>query len=356
MNIKNLLLKAIIQGRVISRKKYRRNQNKQRLSTSDILTKEQIDSVKKYWSPFYKHVPIDDFKFYTTRTGVFSTKYIPDLIASAYIYTRLNDPLKAEFLDDKNYYDMFFHDIEQPKTILRRKEKCFLDSNYCMIDIERSINLCKLEGNVIIKASRASNGGHGISFWSYLEQSDEELREILTRHDDIVVQEVVAQHENLARLHPASLNTIRLITLNHEKIGVKCLSSMLRFGANNSKVDNCSSGGMCCGITESGRLKAVAFDILGRKEYKHLDTGVAFLDITVPSFDKIQELVLRLHDRFPEFGLLSWDIVVKKDGTPMLIEFNIDDGDVGLLQLNNGPLFGEYTDLILSEVFNKKRK
>lgn len=212
-------------------------------------------------------------------------------------------------------------------------------------------------GNLIIKVARASAGGSGISFWSP-DQSVEELKEILTKHSDIIVQEVVPQHEKLSLLHPSSLNTIRLITFNHNRLVGEniCLSSVIRFGVNNKKVDNNSAGGMNCGITESGRLKAVAFNKLGAKEYKHPNTDVVFSDVVVPSFDKMQELVLNIHDRFPEFGLLSWDIAVREDGEPILIEVNIDDADIDLHQTNNGPIFGEYTDLILSEVFQKNIK
>lgn len=51
-----------------------------------------------------------------------------------------------------------------------------------------------------------------------------------------------------------------------------------------------------------------------------------------------------------QFWLISWDIAIDKKGIPTLVEVNIRNGDFSIHQFNNGPLFGDLTDLVLNVV------
>ena len=55
----------------------------------------------------------------------------------------------------------------------------------------------------------------------------------------------------------------------------------------------------------------------------------------------------------PHFRLVSWDISVDEAGDPVLIETNLNYGELEFHQLCNGPVFGEDTRQILDEVFQK---
>ena len=50
---------------------------------------------------------------------------------------------------------------------------------------------------------------------------------------------------------------------------------------------------------------------------------------------------------------MSWDLVNGSDGDPILIEANMRKGGLEVNQFNNGPLFGDMTERVLNEVFNK---
>lgn len=56
----------------------------------------------------------------------------------------------------------------------------------------------------------------------------------------------------------------------------------------------------------------------------------------------------------PQFRLLSWDIAVDEDNSPILIEVNMYSGELDFHQLNNGPVFGCETEAVLKEVFHNK--
>lgn len=53
----------------------------------------------------------------------------------------------------------------------------------------------------------------------------------------------------------------------------------------------------------------------------------------------------------PHFRLVSWDIAVDNENNPVLVECNLKFGQLDFHQLNNGPLFGDDTEIILDEVF-----
>jgi len=56
----------------------------------------------------------------------------------------------------------------------------------------------------------------------------------------------------------------------------------------------------------------------------------------------------------PHFRLVSWDFAINEEGHPVMIEANLNLGELDFHQLNNGPVFGEDTKKILDEVFGKK--
>ncbi len=81
---------------------------------------------------------------------------------------------------------------------------------------------------------------------------------------------------------------------------------------------------------------------------EHPITRRAFAGFTVPSYAEACSLAVSLHRRLPGFGMVSWDVAIDAEGSPVLIESNLRYQEINFLQLNNGPLFGRYTDEVLS--------
>ena len=179
------------------------------------------------------------------------------------------------------------------------------------------------------------------------------IEEILMQYDkNYIVQELVKQNEDLNKIHSKSINTIRVISLlrNGEVI---ILSSVLRMGMNDSRVDNFSSGGVACGIDENGCLKKYAYNKKGEKFEEH-HPGFKFEGYEIKGYEKIIEIVKEQHKRFGHFKLISWDFAINENYEPVFIEFNLKRGSVRLHQMCNGPIFGDLTDEILEEVFKNK--
>jgi hypothetical protein len=82
---------------------------------------------------------------------------------------------------------------------------------------------------------------------------------------------------------------------------------------------------------------------------RHPDTRVKFKDKKIPSYDKVESLVKYLHRFLYNFKVVSWDVAIAANGEPVVIEYNLYNQSMDL-QCNDGPLFGKYTDYVLSGI------
>lgn len=319
-----------------------------------IGTKEEIREIKEYWKqytnsnhPFFQIM-------YSYINGEFSPKYIPYDLYIERIDKYLNNE-KFLALDNKCYYPVLFN-CKQPKMLYMCINGIYYNCDYEIISREHACRLVEKNGKAIFKPATVSGGGVGIKIWHKGDSvtPNEIMKNDFGEIQDYVCQDIQKQHENLARIHKNSLNTLRIFTLliNNK---VEILSSILRMGANGGFVDNFCGGGYACGIENNGHLKKYGYSEAGNKATQHPQAG-EFAQYVVPSFDKAKEMVKREAERFPYFRLIAWDIAIDPLGEPVLIEANFSKGSLTLAQYTNGPLFGEYTDLVLAEVFQRTHK
>lgn len=172
---------------------------------------------------------------------------------------------------------------------------------------------------------------------------------------DLVIQEGVKQSETLAKLNADSVNTLRVLSLLHSDGNCKILSTLLRMGLKGTKVDNASSGGISIGVQDDGRLNDFAYSNVGIRYYEHPTSHISFNNVIIPNFEGVKKAVKILHPKFPHFRMISWDIAMNEHNKPVLIEANFCDGELDFHQLNNGPIFGKDTEIILAEIFARKR-
>ncbi len=317
-----------------------------------VLTKDMEKEAKSFWRK-YKQVPMLYHNFYTEKNGEFHKEYIPDEIYYNYIQPYFNNYRLSKALDNKCYYHKMFKDIAQPKLVCCRINGFWYIEDK-LVQQGEVYEAVKNEKEVFIKCATDSGGGHGVKYLNCedvtLEQFKNEIKDFT---GDIAIQRGITQHEVLAKINPSSVNTIRIITLL-EKEGAKVLSVILRMGVGETKVDNSSSGGLTIGVSLDGKLKKFACADKKRLLDTHPTSNVVFDGYELPSFEKVKELVLKASFMVPHFRMVAWDVSVLEDGTPVLIEANLYDGQLDSHQIHNGPLFGEDTERILDEVFNKQ--
>lgn len=322
-------------------------------STSEkyVLTKEMETEAKAFWKK-YKSVPMIYHNFYTEKYGEFHKEYIPDEIYYNYLQPYFNNYRLSKALDNKCYYHKMFQGIPQPKLVAYRLNGFwYIDDKVAPQGTVDVFQVLTEEKEVFVKRATDCGGGHGVNYLNCEGLTLEAFEKLIQGiSGDIAVQRGITQHSALAKINPSSVNTIRLITLL-EKDGARVLSTILRMGVGETKVDNSSSGGMTIGVTADGKLKKFACANKRRLVSEHPSSKVVFEGYALPSFEQVKALVLEASYMVPHFRMVAWDVSVLEDGIPVLIEANLYDGQLDSHQIHNGPLFGEDTERILDEVF-----
>lgn len=138
-----------------------------------------------------------------------------------------------------------------------------------------------------------------------------------------ILQERIAQDPHVARLHPASINTLRLVTAMHHG-AVQLIGCAMRIGVGGRPVDNWGSGGVIVGVDLDRRClrgRGVFKPGMGGSVLQHPDTHITFEGYAVPHIDEAIRAVLRFHADLPTIHSIGWDIAMTPDG-PLVIEAN----------------------------------
>lgn len=341
-----------------SRMNYGNKAIEKKLISAVPLTSSDIEGINSFWQHYMSPIVINqliDYRYYSVFKSAIPNneqlcKYIPDTFCYLFIDDYYTNPQFSNPCDDKNLHDLYFYDINRPKTIFRKIGNVYLDGNYNVISLAEVVHRVKNHDEVVLKISQFSCGGKGVFFWNSEKDNEDVLISFLNSSNQIICQEAVKQHPLMDELNPSSVNTIRLLTLFF-KDEVHVISSAIRFGINGNRTDNINSGGLACGLDSDGRLKDVAYDICARK-FTHHPNGKLFGQYQIPNYHQCVELVTQLAKRYLSVTkMISWDIALDKDGTPLIIESNLSFNGLNFHQICNGPLFGDMTEDVLKDVF-----
>ena len=162
----------------------------------------------------------------------------------------------------------------------------------------------------------------------------------------VVLEGTVQQHPEVACLHPASVNTLRLVTVLTPD-GARPFSCILRIGCGGRRVDNTARGGLFVMVDlERGVLKGDGFfwPEHGTRTDRHPDTELVFEGRQLPFLRDAVSLACRLHEQVL-YGLhsIGWDLALSPDG-PLVLEAN-DNWEIPHAQLTGGGQRQRFTAL-----------
>jgi len=157
---------------------------------------------------------------------------------------------------------------------------------------------------------------------------------------DFIVQSRINQHEEINKLFPSTINTIRLITTNTENC-VDVICAHIKIGTKQQKIDTWDSGSIIVKVNiNEGKLEGNGYfkyvkynDGVNGIVDKHPETNTLFNDYEIPNFNEIMELISYAHGKFNKIYSIGWDIVITDKG-PIILEGNHNWGSstVQLLQ------------------------
>jgi len=324
----------------------------QRLNDDNYL-KECRYFLEKYF-PGYKNT--NWHYFYSTLNGIKDPRYIPEEIYFGYLDPLLNNYDYYLSYMDKFSFDLLIDNEYIPKTVMRITNNRFYDGTFSFMNFETAMNyLGNYKTELVIKPAINSGSGKNITI-DEAKNIVKLLREKQKyKSGSFVVQEAIRQHPLLAKFHPRSVNSLRIMTANlGEKTVV--LSSYINFGRDNQRIDNGAAGGITCGIDKIGALRKYAIDIAMNKYDKHPNSNLKFEGFKVPYFEKAVDFCIQQHKRFIRLTFISWDIAIGENDEPIFIEMNFRRQAIYGHQRLNGSLFGDYTDAVFQKYFYEKTK
>jgi len=159
--------------------------------------------------------------------------------------------------------------------------------------------------------------GKGIEIVKVDKNNVKEIYENILETKRYLVEEKATQVKELAKLHPTSINTIRIVTLKGHVV-----AGYLRIGNKNHPVDNFNSEGLVAPINlKTGVLDYVAIDKKMNIYEYHPITNVKIKGFKIPNWEKIKEFAESVAKEVPEMGYVGWDVSQNEKG-PYLIEAN----------------------------------
>ena len=286
-----------------------------------------------------------EHQYYYAKTGIFDPAFIPDSLFHTTIKTHFNNLHFAKAWKDKNYFNLLLRDVKMPETLIRNINGSFYDKDYNLVSRLEAKELLVHESEFVVKPTLETGGGKNVSKYTHASNIDQ----IFMRYQrDFIVQRVVKQHSILSAINDSSVNTIRITSLFLEN-KVHCFAPFLRVGSEGHFADNTGLDRILIGIDKAGRLNPYGYNLKEEKIYRH-PNGNNFAGIEIPSFSKVISTIKSIHPLLAHFGLVFWDFILDKDANPVLIELNFLNPNITILQLIQGPIFGEMTNDILRSV------
>lgn len=252
------------------------------------------------------------FKFYELTNSKKET-----YAGTGYMYEYqllMNPKNKRDILEDKLLF------LEKYSKFIKHKhssKKDFLDNGLVAKEI-----LDNRSGMIVVKSSDGQCG-EGISIINLKETGKGELIKKLKKTDNDLIEEFIIQHDDLMKLSPSGLNTIRIFTQLNNDDEVEILGTRLRITVN-SYVDNLAAGNIAAPIDEKTGIvdkPAVYSDITKQDEVKHPITGVDIVGFQVPFWKESIQMVKEAALLHQENRSIGWDIAITNSG-PELLEGN----------------------------------
>lgn len=137
----------------------------------------------------------------------------------------------------------------------------------------------------------------------------------------VILEHALPQHPDMARLHPQSVNSMRIVT---DIVGdeVQIAYIIVKIGRGDSCCDNSGQGGVLCRVDEaSGKIRSVATDDYFNVFEKHPDTGITFKGYQLPMVPEAIALAKQAAKVIPQMRHVGWDVAITPEG-PAIIEGN----------------------------------
>lgn len=309
---------------------------KRRMSKCSIKTKSQIskemDLLRSYWHCNPVHY---------VRYGLFE-KNLPedkllDYIPPYIFYEKELPSLPFKKIPNFDYGKVSLNNLFESRGVpapfllaILYKGKFQLQDGQ-EIELKNILSMIEIGETLFFKPDDGT-GGFGIIVAKWLgddcfEVLGEKINssQLLTlfRYDEkYVIQKSIIQREDISKINPSCVNTLRVITRYvGDKAEIRCV--IMRMGRSKKQVDNSAQGGISIGIdADTGEFYDYATVEHGTSIFEtHPDTGYVFKGKRIADWEQIRKEIIDIASKFPEMILVGWDIAISENGV-VAIEVN----------------------------------
>lgn len=177
----------------------------------------------------------------------------------------------------------------------------------------------------LITKLRMGRSGWSIKRYHAAEIDDwDEFHKGLLDREELLVEENIVQHPDLAAVCPGTVNSTRIAAFfDGEKTHILHIAQ--KFGRGQA-ADQMDWGGFYTMLDpETGKALGDGYDSHGHVHRLHPDTGYPIADFQLPMFDEVIAFIDKAARHVPQVQYVGWDVSVTADG-PVLIEGNWGTG------------------------------
>lgn len=247
-----------------------------------------------------------------------------------------------------NYVNGMKHfDLFEDKRLFVEAYGKYMGRSTCVMGDGEEAYLRWLESNPADKYIFKPAGGCCGKGIFVLTKDSEKLRDyawLMEQDEELVAEPFIENCEEMKKLHPGTLNTLRICTVRKDDKSV-IVGTYLRIGVAGRDTDNYNNGGIVVEVDqETGTVVSAGVNRKSKWFAFHPDSGEQLVGFRIPMWEECKALTLEVADVTPEVIYSGWDIAVLPTG-PVLIEGNIG-GDVDIQQAHGKGKRGTYEFLL----------
>ncbi len=242
---------------------------------------------------------------------------------------------RSDYISEREHFefcktinDTSCHLIFEDKHLTYEHFKKFFKREVLHLDTSKDslpqfVDFVSKHPQFIIKPCRGSLGEGVQVIDMAAEPSAEDLfkRLIKNYHGDFIVEELMKCCKEIAALHPKSVNTVRIPTLNYGD-HIDIIHPQLRIGQGDSVVDNAGQGGVMCLLDPQTGVVIAAADKKGHRYEGKSINGIPIIGFQVPRFDECCAFARELATVVPQNRFTGWDLALTDDRGWVMIEGN----------------------------------
>ena len=270
------------------------------------ITKDMVRCAIKFGAGYFDYLTFGFWDLTDEQRDTYLTRF-----RNKKLITHFNDDTYGVIFDDKEVFNTLFKDFIKRDFInfqraSKEEVKAFVDKH--------KVIFCKpVEGACGKGCMRKDIADY---------ESFDALYDELGREESWLIEEVLQQHPDNAKVYPNAINCLRIITVVDKKGEPHVIFATQKYGLNGRVVDNYGFGtrvdletGKICspGVSGDGSM-GIVYD-------EHPMTHVKLVGYQVPMFKEACELAKAASKVVPQVRYVGWDIAITPDG-PAVVEGN----------------------------------